>query len=200
MRREYIPPPEVMALIEAQQRGELPPCPPISMPPRQNPAHHQANDRAAGPYQPAQPALVLDDVTVIPLYDVRAAAGHGAMVDQEEVLDFRYFSSKWIRRELHAAPNDLYLINVSGESMEPSLSNGDIILVDHRDRSPAGGSVYVLRMDGHLMVKRLQLLPGGVIKATSDNPAYEPFTLKLSEMREQDFEIIGRVVWTGRRM
>lgn len=187
-RREYIPPPEVMALIEAQQRGELPPANPPSHEVREPRPHYKATS-------PPSP-----DYAAIPLYDVRAAAGGGAVVDHEHVVDFLHFKQEWIRQELRASPNDLYLIYVDGESMEPTLRPGDVILVDHRDQAQARDGVYVLRLDGTLLVKRLQKLPGGIIEVTSDNPAYKSFTLKLSEMKEQDFDIIGRVVWTGRRM
>lgn len=136
----------------------------------------------------------------IPIYDVRASAGHGSAVPQENVAESLMFKSSWIHQELHAQPNDLYLIYVDGESMEPTLRPGDLILVDRRsaDAVPRDG-IYVIRMDGSLLVKRLQRLPGRKVKATSDNPAYQPFDIELDAPGE-DLAIIGRVVWAGRRM
>jgi phage repressor protein C with HTH and peptisase S24 domain len=141
-----------------------------------------------------------DQYSYVPLYDVRASAGHGAVVDQELVVDSLAFKSDWIRMTLGATPSDLYLIKVEGESMEPTLRPGDVILVDHRAAAsvPRDG-IYVLRMDSSLLVKRLQRLPGGVVKVTSDNPAYEPFVIQR-ETSADDLVIIGRVVWCGRRM
>jgi len=136
----------------------------------------------------------------IPLYDVHAAAGSGAVVDSEHVVDFLHFKQDWIRHELHAKPADLYLIYVDGESMEPTLRPGDVILVDRRDHLQARDGIYVLRMDGTLLVKRLQRLPGGIINVSSDNASYRPFDLKASDLEGTDFAIVGRVVWTGRRM
>lgn len=136
----------------------------------------------------------------IPLFDVRAAAGGGAVVDSERVLDVLHFKEEWIRSELRASPADLYLIFVDGESMEPTLRPGDVILVDRRDQAQRRDGIYVLRLDGTLLVKRLQKLPGGVIKVSSDNRSYEPFSLKLEEMEGQDMAIIGRVVWVGRKV
>jgi len=160
-----------------------------------------ADARAQAAKEAALPPVVDEaGYAAIPLYDVRAAAGGGAVVDQEQAVDFLHFKQEWIRQELRASPSDLYLIYVDGESMEPTLRPGDIILVDHRDQAQARDGVYVLRLDGTLLVKRLQKLPGGIIEVTSDNPAYKSFTLKLAEMKEQNFDIIGRVVWTGRRM
>lgn len=136
----------------------------------------------------------------IPLYNVRAAAGNGAVVGQEHVADALQFSEAWIRQELRAAPSDLYLIYVDGESMEPTLRAGDVILLDRRATKPDREGIYILRIDGMLLVKRLQGLPGGILKVSSDNQAYEAFTVRLAEMQDQDFAILGRVVWSGRRM
>ncbi len=137
---------------------------------------------------------------LVPLYDVRAAAGHGAVVEREQIIDWLAFRKDWLWRELHAAATDLYLIEVDGESMEPTLRPGDVILVDRRSAQlvPRDG-VYVMRMDGTLLVKRLQRLPGRQVRVTSDNPAYQPFALSL-EQPGDDLAIVGRVVWTGRRM
>lgn len=140
------------------------------------------------------------DFVAIPLFDVRAAAGGGSVIDSERILDVLHFKEEWIRSELHASPADLYMIFVDGESMEPTLRPGDVILVDRRDQAQRRDGIYVLRIDGTLLVKRLQKLPGSVIRVTSDNRSYEPFVLKLEEMEGQDMAIIGRVVWVGRKV
>lgn len=145
-------------------------------------------------------ALDMPGFVAIPLYDVRAAAGSGADVDSEQVLDVLHFKEAWIRAELRASPRDLYLIFVDGESMEPTLRPGDVILVDRRDQAQRRDGIYVLRIDGTLLVKRLQKLPGGIIKVSSDNISYDPFMLKPSEIDSQDMAIIGRVVWVGRKI
>lgn len=157
------------------------------------------------PYIPAEEVremphnLVPAGFAAIPLYDVRASAGGGAIVDKEEIIDVLHFKQEWIRQELRASQADLYLIYVDGESMEPTLRPGDIILVDHRDQQCSRDAIYVLRMNGALLVKRLQRKPGGLIKVSSDNPAYESFEVSLGKMAD-DFAIIGRLVWSGRRM
>ena len=57
----------------------------------------------------------------------------------------------------------------------------------------------ILRMGDMLLVKRLQALPGGQVKVTSDNPAFDPWLLNIQEIGA-DVAIIGRVVWSGRRL
>lgn len=148
--------------------------------------HHVAQDRVGYAY--------------IPLYDVKAAAGRGRVVDGEQIIDALAFKEDWIRQELRTSPADLRLIYVEGDSMEPDLRAGDIILIDHTDTSARREGIYVIRMDGALLVKQLQRLPGSTVKVISRNPAYEPFTVTASEIEDtSSFAVVGRVVWACRR-
>ena len=136
----------------------------------------------------------------IPLLDVRAAAGNGALVDGENEIDVLAFKKDWIRRELHVSSDNLRLIYVEGDSMEPDLRAGDIVLLDHTDTSARREGIYVLRMDGALLVKMLQRLPGGIVKVISRNTAYESFTIMAAELEDGNgTAIVGRVVWACRR-
>lgn len=141
-----------------------------------------------------------DRYAMIPVYNVQASAGGGSLVENEQVAYSLAFRRDWISRELNATPADLYLINVIGESMEPTLRPGDVILVDRRvpERGPVDG-IHVMRMDDSLLVKRLQRLPGRRLKVSSDNSAYEPFEVELAAL-DGEMSVLGRVVWAGRRM
>ena len=135
----------------------------------------------------------------LPLHnDIRAAAGHGAVVGREEADDSLMFREDWIRQDLRMNPKDLVLIRVVGESMLPTLSDGDVILVNQGLTRPDHEGIYIMRMGDMLLVKRLQALPGRQIRVVSDNPAFEPWTLDLEKIAD-DVAIIGRVVWAGRR-
>ena len=82
--------------------------------------------------------------------------------------------------------------------MAPTLLPGDDILVDRSDGDArVRDGIYVLRMDDTLMVKRLTLHPvTRRVTVQSDNPAYADWPdLSLS-----DIKLIGRVIWTGRRV
>ena len=137
---------------------------------------------------------------LIPRYDVAASAGGGAVVADEGIVEHLAFDRAWLRRELGADPRDLYLIEVQGESMEPTLRPLAMIHQDQvtRPQVPADG-IYVLRLDDTLLVKRLQRLPGRRLRVSSDNPAYEPFELTLDDPGEAPV-VIGRVVWVARRL
>ncbi len=139
-----------------------------------------------------------DTYVLVPLYNVSGGAGEGNLVHTEEVEDLLAFKQDWIARELRTSPENLSLIHVQGESMMPTLNPGDVILIERNNhRNPSDG-IYVIRMGEALLVKRLQFLPEGEINVTSDNEAYQPYRVSLKDDVE-NFTMIGRVVWAGRK-
>lgn len=162
-----------------------------------------------GPMQPGGKADHLEpagglpgddlDFCYVPVYDAAASAGHGAVIDQEQVSRVIGFRQDWLRSEFQASPQDLFLIHVAGESMEPTLRPGEIILVDKRMTHVASDGIYLVRLDDSVLVKRLQKLPKGVIRVTCDNAAYQSFTISPTDPPD-DFAILGRIIWAGRRL
>jgi len=140
----------------------------------------------------------LGEFVFIPRYNLKAAAGYGSAVGGERPIFSMSFRKYWIENFLRADPKDLSVLSVKGDSMEGVLNDRDVILVNHADTKPSSG-LYVLRIDGDLVVKRVQRLPGGRLEVMSANEAYKPFEVDLNESRE-DFAIIGRVVWFGRQI
>jgi phage repressor protein C with HTH and peptisase S24 domain len=89
------------------------------------------------------------------------------------------------------------LIRVSGDSMEPTLLSGDLVLVDHgRQHIDPQGGIYAISMDHEIMIKRIQILYyKKVLKIISDNNKYEPF-----EAAADQVNINGKVIWYGREL
>ncbi len=87
------------------------------------------------------------------------------------------------------------LIKVSGDSMEPTLLSGDLVLVDHsRTTIAPQGGIYAIAIDHEIMIKRVQfLLPQRKLKIISDNKQYEPMETDSDQVR-----INGKVIWYGR--
>ncbi|MBL0916114.1 MAG: S24 family peptidase [Sphingopyxis sp.] len=136
-------------------------------------------------------------MVLVPKLAIGASAGAGASVDGEAVEGEVAFDPKWLRG-LGADPRALSIIRVEGDSMAPTLNDGDDIMVDGGDAAGRlRDGIYVLRMDDVLMVKRIARAPGqGRVSVISDNPHYKSWDdLPLTAIRP-----VGRVVWTGRRV
>lgn len=142
--------------------------------------------------------ILANDFVLVPRYDIKASMGNGNLVLQEEIVDLLAFKKNWVQIELGVAPANLALISTIGDSMEPTLRPGDLILIDRSITNVRGDSVYVINFDGELLAKRIQKLFDGSLIIKSDNPAYEP--QKISPEQADRLRIIGRVVWAGRRM
>jgi phage repressor protein C with HTH and peptisase S24 domain len=134
----------------------------------------------------------------VPLLDVAAAAGAGAFDGDERADSHIGFDPAWLRQVASGAPDALSIIRVHGDSMAPTLGDGDDILVDRGDGAErVRDGVYVLRTDDALVVKRLAVNPAArTLSISGDNPAYPPWP----DCDPGAVEIVGRVVWTGRRI
>jgi hypothetical protein len=134
----------------------------------------------------------------VPRLGVGAAAGAGALDGDERVETHIAFDPAWLRRVARGAPDQLSIIRVEGDSMAPTLGDGDDILVDRGDGPERmRDGVYVLRMEDALVVKRLALNPAArTLTIRSDNPAYPAWP----DCDPAAVEIVGRVVWAGRRI
>lgn len=155
--------------------------------------------RVKSPATAEEPRIIEDlGFVMVPRYEVRASAGHGAVIHSEQIVDYLAFRADWIHTALGVAQKDLALIEVHGDSMEPTLSNGDLILLDMRHEKVMDNSVYAIQLNGGLLVKRIQRKLNGSIIVKSDNPRYEPESLDPTEADQ--LRVVGRVVWAGRRM
>lgn len=140
--------------------------------------------------------VVKSSIHLIPKLAVGASAGAGAINDRETLAGQIGFDENWLRKQ-GLDPARLSLIRVEGESMSPTLNDGDDIMVDDRAATTAlRDGVHVIRLDDMLMVKRIAVGPNGRLSVLSDNPAYPGWP----DLDGASVTIIGRVVWAGRRL
>lgn len=134
---------------------------------------------------------------LIPRLAIGASAGAGAYPDNEVPLAEIAFDEAWLRK-LGAGCDAVTMINVQGDSMAPTLGDGDDILVAMQQANAAQrrDGIHVLRMDDALIVKRLAFRPDGRLSITSDNPLYPSYL----DVTPDSVSIIGRVIWAGRRV
>lgn len=102
------------------------------------------------------------------------------------------FRKDWMRRK--GSPDKMSLIKVSGDSMEPTLLSGDLVLVDHsRNSIAAQGGIYAIAIDDEIMIKRVQPVYPDKLLVISDNKQYAPY-----KMLTYDVKVNGKVVWFAR--
>jgi phage repressor protein C with HTH and peptisase S24 domain len=144
------------------------------------------------------PSLETGALVAVRRSAVRASAGAGAVAEDQMVRPHFAFDPGWLRGLTGTPGERLTMIRVEGDSMAPTLSAGDDILIDHDD--PQNGlrdGIYVLRVDGALLVKRLAIHPfGGRVTVQSDNPNYPDWP----DRGLDELICIGRVIWAGRRI
>ena len=127
-------------------------------------------------------------VTVPLASNVALAAGSGEAVWDESVEMMVVMAlpalASW------ALPDRLICARVAGDSMTPTIRDGDLAAIDRSQTDLLEGQVFALRTDEGVVVKRLRRIDDRWHMA-SDNPAYEPRPVT------GDDRILGRVAWTG---
>ncbi|MCG9680473.1 S24 family peptidase [Vibrio sp. Isolate24] len=129
----------------------------------------------------------------LPVYDVHAAAGAGTLIQSEYQIGVFSLPIELLH-EYGLKPDYSSVIFVDGDSMEPTLSHRDRLLVDIREQQhPVVNGVYVIRIDDAVYVKRLHWdIENGVYKVISDNLKYPAFNINHKNGR--NFKIIGKAV------
>lgn len=133
------------------------------------------------------------DIQLLPTWVGLGTGGTGD--DDPGVVSF---SRDLIERELRADPDALLAMIAQGNSMEPDFRGGDQILVDTRQKSLAQPGAFCLWEDDGHVIKFLERVPASdppSVRVVSANSIYEPRERLLEEIN-----LIGRVVWFGRRV
>ncbi len=127
---------------------------------------------------------------------VHGKIGAGGGLIPNNCIEMRIaFRRDWIQRK--GNPQNMSLIRVIGDSMEPTLESGDCVLIDHsRNYVDPHGGIYAIVVHEEIMLKRLQVLyPLGKIRVISDNSKYQPV-----EVEPDLLKINGKVIWFGREL
>ena len=129
-------------------------------------------------------STISEDVMLIPVVEQAFSAGHGQFVpDSDTVTDYIA-----VPKELRKYGDKVAASRVKGDSMEPTLFSGDIIICDMNGYDGDDG-IYTIIYKGKGFVKRLQRTSDGV-KIISDNKFYDPM---FESSESEDFRVIGKV-------
>lgn len=136
------------------------------------------------------------EYALIPGYDIHASAGNGILTPDSEIPTRRLaFRNRWLQHR-GLQEKDLVLVFAKGDSMEPTISDNNTLMVDTSEKRAEDGGIYVIRHADHLVVKRTQLVFGQGIRLISDNKAYPEQMVDFNAAT--DLEVVGRVVWIGK--
>lgn len=154
--------------------------------------------REEGPQPPdADPTALAN----IPLHEVFLSAGGGHENTIETIEGYIAFRKDWLRK-IGLSPSNAALVRARGDSMQPVIWDGDMLLIDRTKIVPPQVSkidagrrhapVFALLDDGNAKVKRLQMLDQETAVLISDNPDYPPQFARLETL-----SVIGKVMWWG---
>lgn len=152
-------------------------------------------ERAKKP--PPKPERVKSEFAEIPKWNVKLAAGGGYVADIEEIEERYAFRREWLHKKTSSKDN-LVMHDITGDSMEPVFSDGDVCLVDRGERQIKSGSYYALRLGDTVHIKKLQRVKGK-IKIISLNKSYKPIVIDPKE-DTNNFEVLGKVLWVGKEL
>ncbi|MDH5637737.1 MAG: S24 family peptidase, partial [Nitrospinota bacterium] len=117
--------------------------------------------------------------------------------DGDKVIDRIAFRLDWLKSELRLPVGGLVVVRARGDSMEPTIDEGDILLVDSSQERLTDGGIFVILRGEDLVVKRIQTTADGFL-LVSDNQRYSPEPVRATE--DEGPRVIGRVVWVGHRL
>lgn len=135
------------------------------------------------------------DTVEIAVFDLKLSAGPGSWSEDEpEPLRFKQVHLEWLRSFTRTPGDRLAFAFAAGDSMYPTINDGDEMLIDMLQRSPSREAIYALRSGDAVMVKRIAPDPRrpGHLFISSDNP-----TGKSWEAEQGEISVIGRVIWRG---
>ena len=122
---------------------------------------------------------------LVPILNQELSAGHGDLLPEDDVIEGLLPLPVWLRKKYG---NNLGALHVHGDSMQPTLNDGDMVVCDSLGWDKSDG-IFAIRLNGNGYVKRLQVVNGKVL-IKSDNPNYETITEPLDSSA---ISIIGKV-------
>ncbi len=155
-------------------------------------------DDAPGSSRSLPTSTADSDIVRIAAIDLNFGLG-AAFMDQEIMepqAETLSFPRSWLRQITDSPPSQLYWTRGVGNSMEPSIGDGDVILIDRSKVGSTFGDLYWAIAYGQTgMIKRLRPMPDGSVKILSDNQSVPPEVAYDGELH-----IFGRVIAVVRRL
>ena len=129
----------------------------------------------------------------IPFYSAKAAAGEGVDITEYPEKDIIAFDKRYLQAVVGHNFEHYSLITAVGDSMQPTIKDGDLLMIDDSIKEIRPNKIFVIRQGNKFRVKRLRTEITGETFIISDNPNYPIETM------DKETEIIGQVVWNGNK-
>jgi len=140
-----------------------------------------------------------DGFQSVDMLNIEVSAGGGRhLAEVVEAKGSLHFRRDYLREE-GINPKHAAIVKVKGESMEPTIYGGALILINQSDTSPKSGNVYAFVYDNSLLVKRFFIGKGRTWIARSDNMDKDKFKDIVLD-GSVPFRMLGRAVWVGMKM
>ncbi|MCB1477687.1 MAG: helix-turn-helix transcriptional regulator [Rhodobiaceae bacterium] len=137
----------------------------------------------------------IQEFALIPRHEISASAGPGLIPVEDGEVELLAFRRDWLS-SMGVNPSNAVLVGATGDSMEPTVPDGALMLLDTSEKHLRNGWICAIVRGGELLVKRIQRRTDGTVILISDNEIYEPET--IAEDRLNDLRVAGRVRWIGR--
>lgn len=135
-------------------------------------------------------------LALVPQLELGYSMGGGSVFTDYRHTGFMPFHRDWLKGLMRGAFGDLFVARGEGDSMTPTMLDGDVVLIDTAQKQiTQQDRIWALSYGELGMIKRVRRLPNGTYHILSDNPSVPPIDAADDEMH-----VVGRVVWIGRRM
>lgn len=137
---------------------------------------------------------------LIPQYDIRGAMGHGQVpADYNEAVRNIVVREQTLREKgvSYTAATALAMITGWGQSMEGTINDQDLVVVDRGVNDFVGEGIYVVTWHQELYIKRIMRLDEDHYRLISDNPHYENQTARIDDVA---FHAKVLLVWNARKV
>ncbi|WP_240885691.1 S24 family peptidase [Sphingomonas sp. SFZ2018-12] len=158
----------------------------------------ETDDIAPIAFAPSALAALADklDLEMVPELEIGFSMGAGSVFESYVQQGIVPFSRNWLRGMAKGALSELFVARGEGDSMQPTILDGDLVLIDTAQRDVRQQDrIWAVSYGDLGMIKRVRRLPEGSYRLMSDNPAVSAIDADDDEMH-----VVGRVVWIGRRI
>lgn len=153
--------------------------------------------QAKGELIDAEPVRCCDvELKLVPMAEARLSAGNGSLeVSSDHERSYAFRMDFLLRK---GNPDKMVLMRVAGDSMQPEILDGDVVLLDQGRKDIIPGRIFAVGFEEAIYLKRIDMVPGKVILKSVNEEAYPPIELDIRGDMAEYFRVIGKVVWSGR--